>query len=126
MAGFQVSTEDGKPKQRGALSFTDDCGVLNQLHQLAGARLVCGFDEHGTDRMDAESFLVLLLALNEVVVRAEFFQHVGHRHGASVCFVAEVGDAVIGKAQTEQRIRFYRESLHSVSCSVQTYSLLPS
>src|SRR5688500_1765000 len=73
--------------------------MLGQFHQLPSARLVCSLDEHSANRVHAEGLFVLLLSFDEVVVGSEFLEHVGHWHGAAICFVAEVNDLVLGSAR---------------------------
>jgi hypothetical protein len=82
---------DTEPKQRGPLALADHSAVLGQFHQFARSWLVCGFDEHGANWVNTECPFVPLLTLDEMVIRAELFEHVGLGHCASIRFVAKVG-----------------------------------
>ena len=89
--------------------------VLSQFHQLARSWFVCSLDEHGSDWVNAERSFVLLLTLDEMVVGAEFFEHVGLRHRAPVRFVAKVGKPDIFRtfrySKAEQGVRLHGEAL---------------
>src|ERR1051326_3829755 len=92
--------------------------MANQFHEFPAACLIGGFNQNCPDRVYTEGLSVLLLLLDEVVVAAKLFEHVGHDHAASVSLVAEVREFVtfgaICESQREERIRFHWHALRLI------------
>ena len=74
--------------------------MLGPFHELAGACFAGRLDEDRANRLHAEGFFVFLLPLDEVIVRSELLEHVGHGHRPAITLIAEVKESLLGLLST--------------------------
>ena len=127
--GVREQARNRKPKQAGSFIPPAEKRVMNQLHEAARSVFVGRLDQHSANRVNPERFFVPLLFLDEVVVGAEFLQHIRSVHGAPIGFVEEMSLTRLllacGELQREQRVGLDREPFRFVALLPEILVTLP-